>query len=378
MVCVERKGCHMQKKFVLVILTLLIVLFSFAARAAEEHLLPLQGTARINGGLLPVGNLDIFIYDAASGGNLVYNSSTDFHGIIRNGRYDILIGNGSQPLSLRFGTKYYMDITMNSTDLDFNGSERQVFMSTVGNISLTTPLSTSSNDTDDALNISNGGSFFGGNISVNGTVNITAATGDIRTAGRITSLNTDTDDAVNVSGGAAFRGTVSIVNITNTPAFSVNKGFNITGDGNGLSTNSTILSRGYTGTDPAFSINDGFNISGANQALSTNGSVTIDTPSGTPLSVNKAFNITNAGAILSNGSLTIDTPLGFPVSVNKGFNITNAANVIMNGTLRVRNSDTDDAVNLTDGGLVAKGQISIQNYTAGLAFTVNSGFNITG
>src|SRR3989338_854769 len=231
MSCIERKGCHMQKRFVLVILTLLIVLFSFAARAAEEHLLPLQGTARINGGLLSVGNLDIFIYDAASGGNLVYNSSTDFHGIIRNGRYDILIGNGSQPLSLRFGTKYYMDITMNSTDLDFNGSERQVFMSTIGNISLTTPLSTSSNDTDDALNISNGGSFFGGNISVNGTVNITAATGDIRTAGRITSLNTDTDDAVNLTaGGLVAKGEISVQNFTGaTPAFTVNYGFNISG-----------------------------------------------------------------------------------------------------------------------------------------------------
>src|SRR3989338_5104097 len=231
MSCIERKGCHMQKKFVLVILTLLIVLFSFAARAAEEHLLPLQGTARINGGLLSVGNLDIFIYDAASGGNLVYNSSTDFHGIIRNGRYDILIGNGSQPLSLRFGTKYYLDIIMNSTDLDFNRSERQVFMSTVGNISLTTPLSTSSNDTDDALNISNGGSFFGGNISVNGTVNITAAKGDIRTAGRITSLNTDTDDAVNLTaGGLVAKGLISVQNYTGaTPAFTVNYGFNISG-----------------------------------------------------------------------------------------------------------------------------------------------------
>src|SRR3989338_11396154 len=237
----------MKKRYALIILALLVVLSSLVVRAAEEHLLPLQGTARINSGLLPVGDLDIFIYDASSGGNLVYNSSTDFHGIIRNGRYDILIGNGSQPLSLRFGTKYYLDITMNSTDLDFNRSEREVFMSTIGNISLTTPLSTSSNDTDDAVNISNGGSFFGGNISINGTVNITAATGDIRTAGRITSLNTDTDDAVNLTeGGLVAKGQISVENYTSGPALSINKGFNV---------------------------------SGANGALSTNGSVTIDTPS---------------------------------------------------------------------------------------------------
>ncbi|PIN79562.1 hypothetical protein COV16_03585, partial [Candidatus Woesearchaeota archaeon CG10_big_fil_rev_8_21_14_0_10_34_8] len=282
----------MKLKSMLIISIVIMLLHSLAVVAVEEHLLPLQGTITINGAKLSPGNLIIELYDAPTGGNLVYNSTNDFLNTVSGGSYDILLGNGTQPLSLNFGQKYYMDIYIEGTDVDFNGSERQVFMSTVGNISLTTPLTTTSTDTDDALNISVGGAFISGNFVINNTFNVTAASGNLNTAGKIQIENNDADDALNVTGGTFISGDTIINNFFNmssttstvrtngtltitslaSPAFSLN-GFNISGANAALETNGTVSLLSLI--SPAFSLN-GFNISGADASLSTNGSINVN------------------------------------------------------------------------------------------------------
>ena len=116
-------------------LTSLILSVLFLMCSVTADLLPLQGTV-YNGSGSPVnnGDLQVLIYSSSSGGTLVYNSSTDFDSSINNGEYDVLLGSGTVTLQLEFGKVYYMDILINSEDIDFNGNERQIFQSTVGEI----------------------------------------------------------------------------------------------------------------------------------------------------------------------------------------------------------------------------------------------------
>ncbi|MEM3074523.1 MAG: hypothetical protein QW727_01105 [Candidatus Pacearchaeota archaeon] len=120
------------------ILTLLslIVLFSNSALAIKD-LLALQGNVQQSGLNLASGNLTIYIFDSLSGGNLIWNSTNDpkENFIISNGKYDVLIGkNSTNELSLEYGRLYYLEMYVNNEQLTFNGSNRQVFQSSVGKI----------------------------------------------------------------------------------------------------------------------------------------------------------------------------------------------------------------------------------------------------
>lgn len=66
-------------------LLILISLFSMAYSVVD--LLPLQGTV-LNSSGSPVasGNVQVLIYDDATAGNLIYNSTTDFNSKIINGQ----------------------------------------------------------------------------------------------------------------------------------------------------------------------------------------------------------------------------------------------------------------------------------------------------
>ncbi len=303
-----------------------VIFFSRVIFAQEDSLLPLQGIAKKNGVKLSNGDILVEIYDAPTSGNLLYTSTNDFLNVTSGGEYDIILGNGSQPLSLNYGQRYYMDISLNGVDMDFNGSERKVFMSNVGNISMTTPLRTNSTDTDDALNISRGGAFIGGNTVFNNFFNITTTTSAVRTNGTITVLS------------------------TLSPALSIN-GFNVSGSNAALSTNGTVTILSLL--SPALSI-QGFNVSGSNAALSTNGTVTILSLLSPALSIN-GFNVSGASAALStNGTVT------------------------MGSTAVIQSTDADDALNVSNGGGNFRGQLGVQNYTSAPAFTVNYGFNISG
>ncbi len=117
--------------FLLVLVTLLT---SFVV--SKDDLLALQGNVLEGGSNLDLGNLTVLIYDSPTGGNLIYNSSNEFNGAVSSGKYDILLGdNDSNPLSLNYGEYYYIEMFVNGEDLDFGGEERQVFQSSIGNVS---------------------------------------------------------------------------------------------------------------------------------------------------------------------------------------------------------------------------------------------------
>ncbi|MFA6022811.1 MAG: hypothetical protein WC781_01865 [Candidatus Pacearchaeota archaeon] len=103
---------------------------------ATDDLMALQGNIKQSGVNLASGNLTVYIYDAGSGGNLIYNSSGDFINSISAGKYDVMLGNGTQDLSLQYGGIYYFEMYVNGEKFSFNGNDRQIFQSSTGNISL--------------------------------------------------------------------------------------------------------------------------------------------------------------------------------------------------------------------------------------------------
>jgi hypothetical protein len=125
------------KRFFL-ILGILVFVGSFVVPFiyGVEDLLALQGNV-LQGDLnLESGNLTVYIFDAQSGGNVIYNSSDEFENAISDGKYDVLVGNSSSnPLSLDYGDKYYIEMYVNDEQLTFGGAQRQIFQSSVGNVS---------------------------------------------------------------------------------------------------------------------------------------------------------------------------------------------------------------------------------------------------
>ena len=115
-----------------------LMIFLSSGVLAVDDLISLQGNVyNSTGDVLSSGNLVVSIYDAYSAGNLIYNSSTDFNNRIVNGQYDVVLGNGSEKLNLEFGKIYYMEMYVNNEAFTFNGSSRQVFQSSVGQINST-------------------------------------------------------------------------------------------------------------------------------------------------------------------------------------------------------------------------------------------------
>ncbi len=114
---------------IFVILLIFTALLSVNAFAVKQ-VMPLHGKAAISS-----GDLRVFIYDAASGGNLIYESLSDFNSAISLQIFDINIGGKSVVLDLNYGTTYWMDLQANSENLSFNpgNTVRKQFESHVGN-----------------------------------------------------------------------------------------------------------------------------------------------------------------------------------------------------------------------------------------------------
>jgi len=127
----------------LVLFLLVGIFFCFLVNAGLDVSLSHQGTdLRYNNGtLVSNGNLTVLIYDALSGGNLVYNE-TFFNGIV-DGSWNVLLGeNESNPLTLFYGVVYYQDLIVNGEDFDFTNYlgqsvERKLFYSPLGAINAT-------------------------------------------------------------------------------------------------------------------------------------------------------------------------------------------------------------------------------------------------
>jgi hypothetical protein len=113
------------------IILLLLILLSSAA-LGEQQIMSLQGKViDSTGALIDDGNVTITIWDTQTGGNLIYNSTTNFANNISNGFFDIMLGSITD-LEINLSQTYYMDLMINDEDIDWDGNERKIFQSPVG------------------------------------------------------------------------------------------------------------------------------------------------------------------------------------------------------------------------------------------------------
>lgn len=139
---------------------LFVLVLSFNALAVEQ-VISLQGKADYQGELIYSGDIRVTIYDAPTGGTLVYDSGSNFNGAIIDGYFDVMLGEVTT-LDLNYNQYYYLDIEMKSDtdsvwyDIDWEGNERKKFESVSGD--------TIAND----LQLNNGSLFVcaGGNCPV--------------------------------------------------------------------------------------------------------------------------------------------------------------------------------------------------------------------
>ncbi|MAE42394.1 hypothetical protein CMO93_01370 [Candidatus Woesearchaeota archaeon] len=115
-----------NKKVAIALISLLLIVMPVFA---VKQLVSLQGKVDFNGVLVDNGNLTVQIYDSASGGTILYEDF--FNNTIQDGFFDVMLGNGTV-LDLNLSQTYYLDLQVNSTDLDFDGNERKIFQSPVG------------------------------------------------------------------------------------------------------------------------------------------------------------------------------------------------------------------------------------------------------
>ena len=101
----------------IIALVTLLVWSAPAGAVVTSHLLPLQGRVS-NAWELPLidGNLTVRIYDQTSGGQLVYDSQTDFTGAIHHGRFTVTLGSGTE-LQLNNELKYYLEIDVDGVEI---------------------------------------------------------------------------------------------------------------------------------------------------------------------------------------------------------------------------------------------------------------------
>ncbi|MEK6920734.1 MAG: hypothetical protein AABX82_02535, partial [Nanoarchaeota archaeon] len=278
-----------------------------------------------------------------------------------------------------------------TVNMGFNVSGANNALSTNGTVTIAGLTTLTNTDADDALNVSNGGGNFRGQLSVqnytsatipaftiNSGFNISGADGSLRTNSTVTILNTDDDDGLNLTGGI-FIGTgnsgaqfgIGSLTISDIGVITTDAGIGpAAGRGN-------IIIRSLTAQ--ALSINSGFNVSGPTLAMRTNGTVTILNTDpddalnvtggvvigvgggpGTQLKVSSLIIsdlnvITTQPTIAANGNVVINSLAAQALSINSGFNVSGQTlGLQTNGTITIINSDADDALNVT-GSMASQG-----------------------
>jgi hypothetical protein len=341
------------KKLIIVLAFVFIVsLFSVSA----QDYLALQGS--VTGAT--TGNVVVEIWSAASGGTLLYNSTTDFNNVINNSRYDILVGNGTQPLSLNFSGTYYMNLNIAGKDMDFNSSDRQVFQSPIGNITTSRPIKTYSTSAS-ALN-------------VNDMLNISGLDGNVTTGGKVLITSTDADDALNVSAGGAnifgntvISGKVTLQSTDTDDALNVSLGGLTVAGGATIYQRLTMLGKiASTNTDPDDALNVSVGGAFINEQLKLNGVLL-----STETDIDDALNISDGGsyfggAVVMNGKTTIrnsDTDDALNVSLGGVyvFGTIKSDGKVSGNRIWATTSDADDALNVTTGGSYFKGAVTVNN-----------------
>ncbi len=109
-----------------------LFLFFVSGVSATQQLISLQGKVEFNGNLVDDGNIRVTIHDAPTGGNLIFDSGSDFDNTINDGYFDIMLGSDTE-LRLNLSRNYWLGIAVNGQDLNFAGAERKQFQSPVGN-----------------------------------------------------------------------------------------------------------------------------------------------------------------------------------------------------------------------------------------------------
>lgn len=206
--------------------------------------MPIAAQVNCNGTACANGHANVSIYNLNSSGSLLYTEN--FNNSINQGLFQAIVGYQNISLDLMGGNIYWMNLILNGSDVNasINGSDndRIPFIApcmagqgcNVSNSSITGSdtddalnvttggssfygavfargnLNAYSGDVDDSLNVSNGGSWFGtGFLNINNFFNITPSTSSLRTNGTLTITNTK-QDALNVTGGEYIGGNLVV------------------------------------------------------------------------------------------------------------------------------------------------------------------------
>lgn len=102
---------------------LFLCLFSVSVLAIDQFM-AFQGDALLNNAVINNGNLTVVIYTAPSGGSPIYNET--FNNSINNGRFDVILGNKTENLTLDWGASkfYYTDVYIDKNKVT---TTRQLF-----------------------------------------------------------------------------------------------------------------------------------------------------------------------------------------------------------------------------------------------------------
>ena len=207
-----------QNSYLRIYLALFLLIYIANSVFALDDLLALQGNVQQSGVNLASGNLTVWIYDAITGGNLIYNSSTDFNNAISNGKYDVMLGNGTQTLSLEYGRIYYVEMYVNNEKFTFNGANRQILQSSTGQINGTFIGVRQINESHLSynINLTNATGYLSANLV--GTISISQISGIENFS--MTNQSTTWDAGTNVSVGVGgwFKGAFNWVISALTPS----------------------------------------------------------------------------------------------------------------------------------------------------------------
>ncbi|MBI4441072.1 hypothetical protein HY639_02810, partial [Candidatus Woesearchaeota archaeon] len=328
----------------MLLLVIMVISVSSLALAAEfngDDLMALQGNVVDSvGNPLNGANLRVVIYDNVTGGTLIYNSSTDFNSAINNGRFDVFLGNGSQNLSLEYNQVYYIDMEVNGEDLDFNGQERQVFQSSIGEVRRIDQRANNSN----ALYVNK-------SSTSNGLALL------VRNAGTGNGVEIENSWTANRTFPLLIRNATSVV-------FSVNDIGNVTA--NGLQVNNLVIAGNLNvggtltvGGEAEFQKGVRITSSGLNVSGPTNltGTLTV----GTTSILKQSLTIETGGLTVVSGGSTFGS--GLQVSAG-GLNVTGDAN--LTGGVVVGS----DGIVVTAGGVTVTGSSTFNSdvrFNAGVA-----------
>lgn len=281
---------------------LIFVLLLFIPIAYAGDLMSFTANVKNSAGAnINSGNIVVEIYDDASAGNLVYNSTNDFYNNISNGQVDVMLGSGTQQLNLRYGSDYFMEIYVNGVDLDFRGKERQQFQAGIGNVTLTklnvsTSFVPTANNTLDLGRSSNGW-----------WSNLFVTTGYF--LNKIGIGTSSPSEALNVTGNAGFTGTVTANSF-------VGSGIGLTGisgmsytnlamlnQSNVFSGNVTITNNLSVGNNRLYvdGRSDGYvgiNTTTPSSALHVNGQLNVSAGTNTRIYFGKAYVYDNGNALV--------------------------------------------------------------------------------